>query len=241
MPPGSWDPVVWVGQATGTRPMGHCGVMGTPQMHPVPLVWGERDTCPVGSCGVGGTKHEQSTSQRGNGDRCAPTLCDSHCLGDTRHASTPWDLGGTPPCTQPIEPCRELGNTSGSGMGAAAGPLPWWGLSQLTSTCLAPSWWTWSRGRWTACARVPSATSSALTTSSLVGPRVGAGAPFPGVPPAPPSWDPPGRSPSPGHPGHTPPAPRGPALPARRQTSAVPASHPAPASDLPGAAGWSQP
>lgn len=127
----------------------------------------------------------------------------------------------------------------------AAGSLPSWGLSQLTSTCLAPSWWTWSRGRWTACARVPSATSSALTTSSSVGPRGGRGAQSPDVPLS-------SCIPGPARPvaipgalgGRTPPAPRGPALPAHRQTSAVPASHPAPASDLAAAAGgsgWSSP
>lgn len=194
--------------------------------------------------------HPAHGARRGNGGQTyAPTLCDSHCLMGMRqctHAMSRWDLGGHDLCTQPHRTLQSAGkHLWGRDGGVAAAPLPSWGLSQLTSTCLAPSWWIWSRGQWTACARVPLATSSALTTSSLVGPREG------GVH-GPPMFSPSSCILGPARPvavpgalgGHTPPAPRGPALPARRQTSAVPASHPAPASDLPGAAGgsgWSQP
>lgn len=39
---------------------------------------------------------------------------------------------------------------------------------QLTSTCLGPSWWTWSPAPWTVSGPGPSDTSSGLTISSSV-------------------------------------------------------------------------
>lgn len=80
---------------------------------------------------------------------------------------------GSSTCTQPREPLWFEDNACdpGGGFGGALGPLQHEVSPQLTSTCLAPSWWTWSRGRWTACARVPSGTSSAPTTSFSVGGR----------------------------------------------------------------------
>ena len=39
---------------------------------------------------------------------------------------------------------------------------------QVTSMCLGPSWWTWSRAPWTLSGLDPSARSSGLTTSCLV-------------------------------------------------------------------------
>lgn len=198
---------------------------------------------PQGPRGLGGDTHDTCTHSRG-------TLC-SWGRGGTRApgpTGTLWfGRGDMTPASSLIGPCalgkditrapslmgarRVWGGTHG--LGGVADPLLARGLSQLTSTCLAPSWWTWSRGRWTACARVPLATFSALTTSSSVGPRGGGRHhPRPQTPPGPlPS---PGRSA-----GASPPAPWGLAQPARRQTSAVSTSHPTPASDLADAAAGS--